>query len=88
MSDTNLNNVLTSGFYRLEGENFINAPTGIEPGYGQMIVCRGGSDTVVQIIFSYLYSNKFAVRVGQGVLRNDGVEAIWRKWSYYTGSTN
>ena len=88
MSGSNLNDVLTSGFYRLEGGSFINEPTGIVPSYGQMIVCRGGADTVVQIVFSYMYSNKFAVRVGQGVLRSDGVETIWRKWSYYIGSAS
>lgn len=50
-----------------------------------MIVCQGGSDTIVQIAFSYAYSSKFAVRIGMGVYRDDS-PTIWREWSYYTGS--
>lgn len=52
-----------------------------------MIVCQGGSDTIVQIVFSYMCSNKFAIRVGQGMFRDD-TDVIWRDWSYYTGSAS
>lgn len=82
-----LNNVLISGFYRLDGEHIINAPTGIVSAYGQMIVCQGGSDTIAQIVFSFQDSKKFAIRVGQGILHSN-MEPNWRDWSYYTGSVS
>lgn len=51
---TDLNNVTTSGFYRLQSGN-INGPSGSYD-FGQMIVTRG-SDTIGQIIIPYNNGN-------------------------------
>ncbi len=47
---TNLNTVIAPGFYRLFGYP-ANAPAGV--GDGQLIVARGGGDTILQIVTGY-----------------------------------
>ncbi|PAE17299.1 hypothetical protein CHH91_04650 [Virgibacillus sp. 7505] len=48
---TDLNTKTDSGFYRLNGDSFVNQPASV--GYSQMLVIRGGGDTVTQVIFKY-----------------------------------
>ena len=69
---TDLNTVLTSGFYRLENNN-TNMPTGCDD-WSQMIVSRG-NDTIAQIIVSYS-NGKMFVRAGNGI----GGTPSWAVW--------
>ncbi|HLO11492.1 MAG TPA: hypothetical protein VK190_04485 [Pseudoneobacillus sp.] len=68
---TDLNTVITSGFYRL-GATVTNGPTGV--GYGQLIVSRGG-DTIVQIITGY-NNSEYYMRQGNGI----GATATFQPW--------
>jgi len=68
---TNLNNVITSGFYRIN-ESPVNAPTGSS--YSQLIVTRS-SDTIGQIIIQFS-SAKMYVRSGYGI----NYDPHWTGW--------
>lgn len=72
--NTNLNTVITSGFYRLQAISpYIN---GMDVSFGQMIVCQGGADTIVQLVFPYT-SSKMLIRTGYPV-NNPGGK--WNDW--------
>ncbi|WP_102707023.1 pyocin knob domain-containing protein [Terribacillus saccharophilus] len=71
---TNLNTLTDSGFYRLNGDSFVNQPESV--GYSQMLVIRGGGDTVTQIIFKY-NETKIWVRSGNPLLSGSGK---WFDW--------
>lgn len=49
-SGTDLDKVVTTGIYRIEG-TVVNAPTGAD--WSQLLVMHGGGDTITQIIGSY-----------------------------------
>ena len=73
-ANTNLNTVITSGFYRLQAiSTHIN---GMDISYGQMIVCQGGGDTIAQLVFPYL-SSKMLFRTGNPV---DNPGGKWNDW--------
>lgn len=76
---TNLNNVITSGFYRLGFTN-VNAPTGTD--YGQLIVSRG-SDTIAQMAFNYT-TGAFFVRSGSPT--EVGGAGVWTAWIQQAGA--
>ncbi len=80
IADTDLNTVITSGFYRLNSGN-TNAPSGAD--FGQMLVVHGGADTITQVVFCY-YNNVVWVRSGNP-LNGDGsalsTPANWRDWT-------
>lgn len=67
-----LNQVVTSGFYRLGG-TVANGPGGCE--WGQLIMSRG-ADTAFQIVTGY-NNNRFYMRHGSGGL---GVITTWLPW--------
>ena len=74
VDNTNLNTVITSGFYRLQAiSTHIN---GIDISYGQMIVCQGGGDTIAQLVCPYI-SSKMLFRTGNPV-NNPGGK--WNDW--------
>ena len=79
--NTDLNDVITSGFYRLT-TNYTNAPSGAD--YSQMIVSRG-SDTVAQIIFCYADSRVF-VRTGYGIGGSSPTWVSWKEMSNVQGT--
>ena len=70
---TDLNSVTTTGFYRLE--SFVNGPTAV--GFGQLIVCAAGNDTVTQIYGEYTTGTLFT-RSGNTAL-GGGAWSSWRK---------
>lgn len=80
IANTDLNTVITSGFYRLNSGN-TNAPSDAD--YGQMLVVHGGADTITQIVFCY-YNNNVWVRSGNP-LNGDGSAlsnaSNWRDWT-------
>lgn len=81
-SGTDLNSVVTSGFYRIN-ENPINAPSG--SAYGQMIVVHGGNDTIAQMIFPY-NSLKMYFRTGNPA--EIGGANGWKEWvEVYTSNS-
>ena len=76
-NNINLNDIVTSGFYRV-GASPVNGPS-TSVAYGQMIVCRGG-DTILQIAARHQDARLF-VRTGRG---QDPVDpnkiAEWTNW--------
>lgn len=73
-SGTDLNTIIQSGMYRLGG-NLLNAPAGVT--YGQLIVSRGGGDTIAQIVTDYA-SNNIYWRSGNPT--EVGGTGAWRAW--------
>ena len=69
---TDLNTVITSGFYRLSN-NITNGPL-VAVNWSQMIVCRG-EDTIAQIIIGFSTSIIY-VRSASGL----GTTPNWRSW--------
>ena len=67
-NETDLNTVLTSGFYRLQGTH-TNAPSSYN--HGQMLVISGGGDTISQFVMPYS-SSKIYVRNGNVVNNTSG----------------
>lgn len=77
--NTNLNTVITSGFYRLQVISpYIN---GIDVSYGQMIVCQGGADTIVQLVFPYR-SSEMLFRTGNPVNNPGGKWNDWKQVAF------
>ena len=74
-----LNTVKTSGFYRLNSQtkNLVNAPTGIDLGFGQMLVISGGGDTISQLAMPY-NNSRIYVRNGNTVNNSNGT---WHDWA-------
>ncbi|MFB1100919.1 pyocin knob domain-containing protein [Terribacillus sp. JSM ZJ617] len=79
---TDLNTLTDSGFYRLNGETFLNQPTNVA--FCQMLVMRGGGDTVTQIIVRY-YGQDVWVRSGNPLNANSGK---WNEWWRLASVTN
>ncbi|WP_368490854.1 pyocin knob domain-containing protein [Clostridium sp. BJN0013] len=77
---TDLNTVLTSGFYRLHGttSGYTNIPTGADISYGQLIVSRGLS-SVFQIITGH-NDNEYYMRQGSMGEGTDTNFADWQPW--------
>jgi len=71
-----LNNVVESGFYRLAGSGYVNAPNGVD--YGQLIVSRGGGDTIMQIATGY-NNNQLFWRQGNPTQIGGG--GSWGAWN-------
>lgn len=78
---TDLNTVVTSGFYRLT-ENHVNGPAGTQ--YGLLIVNRG-SDTITQMVFTY-YSSRMFIRCGNP--SDVGGSGSWTDWEEVITSGN
>lgn len=79
---TDLNNVVKSGFYRLNASSdYTNFPNS-DLSYGQMLVIAGGYDTVVQMAFSYSNSGHFYLRAGVSTLLGGSIEK-WQNWKEY-----
>ena len=79
-SGTDLNTVVTSGFYRLDATspNYTNLPPNSNVSYGQVIVSRG-VDTAFQIITGYS-NNEYYMRQGaKGGGTNTNFTA-WQPW--------
>lgn len=76
LSGTDLNNAITSGFYRLESIG-ANSPDGGASNYGQMIVSRT-DDTCVQIVANY-GDSKLWVRTANAI-GISGREPVWQPW--------
>lgn len=75
----NMNDVTFSGMYRLNTE-MTNHASGMD--WGQMLVVRGGGDTIAQVGFDYSLSRAW-LRTGNPP-ECSGVEA-WRPWyQFYT----
>lgn len=77
IGDQDLNELLTGGMYRMEGGN-ANRP---DTAYGQLLVVRGGNDTVAQVAFDYRSPETY-IRVGNPPGIGGGVWSGWaRVWS-------
>ncbi|APM40536.1 hypothetical protein [Clostridium kluyveri] len=79
-SGTDLNTVVTSGFYRLDATspNYTNLPPNSNVGYGQLIVSRG-VDTAFQIITGYS-NNEYYMRQGAKGGGTDTNFTTWQPW--------
>jgi hypothetical protein len=71
---TDLNTVVSAGFYRI-ASTFANAPSDVQ--YGQLIVARGGYDTVFQIATGY---NNGEIYWRQGNPPAAGGNGSWGPW--------
>lgn len=74
-ANTDLNTVVTSGFYRLQS-GVVNGPSGINPDYCQLIVSRG-SNTIGQILIVYTSGRTF---VRGGSPPEVGGSGKWSDW--------
>jgi hypothetical protein len=79
---TDLNTVVASGFYRLLGTHG-NAPTDVL--WGQLIVSRGGSNTILQIATGY---NNGEIYWRQGDPPDVGGTGSWSAWHRFFHSGN
>ena len=74
------NNLTAAGSYRLAsvtgGQNLPTFKSGKDLSYGQILVVRGGGDTVAQLAFHY-HSSEMAMRVGNAVGNAAGT---WKPW--------
>lgn len=79
-SGTDLNTVVTSGFYRLDATspNYTNLPPNSNVSYGQLIVSRG-VDTVFQILTGY-NNNEYYMRQGAKGGGTDTNFTAWQPW--------
>jgi hypothetical protein len=75
---SDFNDVIQPGFYRL-GANHVNAPSA-NVWYGQMLVIRGGSDTIVQMCFGHPNSSFIYSRSGNPRIIGGGSDGIWHSW--------
>lgn len=69
-----LDTVVTSGFYRIN-ENPVNAPADVA--YSQLLVVRGGGDTIAQVIFPYNQARMF-FRTGNPTYTSG--TGTWKEW--------
>lgn len=74
---TDLNTVVKAGFYRLQG-NHPNWPSNAV-GYGQMLVIRGGGDTITQMVFGYSDPARTFIRSGNPPAVNGS--GTWSEWA-------
>jgi hypothetical protein len=79
---TDLNTVVASGFYRLL-ETHGNAPPGVS--HGQLIVSRGGGDTILQIVTGY---SNGEIYWRQGNPPDVGGSGSWSAWHKFFHSGN
>jgi phage-related tail fiber protein len=79
---TDLNKVVSSGFYRL-GNPVINAPAGVS--WGQLIVARGGSDSILQIVTGF---SNGEIYWRQGNPPDVGGSGLWSPWYRFFHSGN
>lgn len=82
-ASTDLNNIITSGMYRI-GNTPVNAPTE-GCAYGQLLVVHGGQDTISQIVFPYK-SSRMYMRTGNPTIIDGAGQ--WNGWvqMYSTGN--
>lgn len=78
-----LNTMIVSGFYRL-ADNHTNIPVGVN--YGQLIVCRGGGDTILQIASDYTGSYLYFRNGNPPNIAGGGGWSVWRK-IWHSGNT-
>jgi hypothetical protein len=81
---TDLNTVVDSGFYRLQG-NHPNIFTG--GAYGQLLVIHGAADTIAQIGFNYIDGAMYS---RSGNPSNVGGNGVWTQWrtTCWAGGSN
>ena len=82
-SNANLNDYVNSGIYRLDVTP-INGPTWATSEFSQLLVFRGGGDTVVQMIVDWTTGN-FSYRQGNPPPIGPG---NWKPWQYVVSSSN
>lgn len=78
-NNVDFNTVTESGVYRLSyttSNGASNGPSGNE--WGNMLVLRGGGDTIAQLAFGYTYSGRPKYR--QGNPSNVGGNGSWTQW--------
>ena len=81
-SSTNMNELTTSGTYRINSGN-TNAPAGSD--WGQVLVIHGGGDTIAQLIFDFTYG-KCWLRTGNS--SDVGGGGAWTEWRQLYTSQN
>ncbi|MDH5185087.1 MAG: pyocin knob domain-containing protein [Gammaproteobacteria bacterium] len=74
---TDLNTLKQSGFYRLESGN-TNAPSATD--YGQLIVCHGGGDTILQIVTDFGGGDSSEIYFRNGNPSDVGGSGDWSPW--------
>lgn len=80
LANANLNDVLTSGFYRIN-EGCTNLPNDYYVTCSQLLVISGGGDTICQMIFIYNKPGHFWMRTGN----NLGTDAVtFQPWVLYS----
>ena len=79
---TDLNTVINPGFYRLH-QTHGNAPASVA--YGQLIVARGGGDTILQILAGYRNGE---IHWRQGNPPDVGGPGSWSAWHRFFHSGN
>lgn len=79
---TDLNTVVNPGFYRLVGTHG-NAPAGVS--WGQLIVARGGGDTILQIVTGF---DNGEIYWRQGSPPDVGGGGSWSAWYKFLHSGN
>ena len=78
-NNVDFNTLISSGVYRLSyttDNGASNGPGGNE--FGQMLVLRGGADTIAQLAFGYMSSSRPMFR--QGNPPNVGGPGSWTQW--------
>jgi hypothetical protein len=80
--EINLNTVTRSGAYRIGNPYYNGPPAGVE--YGQLLVIRGGGDTIAQVAFKYNSGNTF---VRSGNPPDVGGSGSWTPWIELTSVT-
>lgn len=83
-NSTDLNNMVTSGVYRTANTN-ANLPSGTYY-YSQVLVLRGGGDTIGQLAMSYSQSGRMAVRSGNPT--QVGGSGTWGAWNTVAFTTD
>lgn len=83
-SSTDLNDMVTSGVYRTTNTN-ANLPSGTYY-YSQVLVLRGGGDTIGQLAMSYSQSGRMAVRSGNPT--QVGGTGTWGAWNTVAFTTD
>lgn len=77
-----LDSIVKGGMYRLNG-GVINGPPGAN--YGQLLVIRGGSDTIAQLVFPY---HNDAIYRRSGNPSEVGGSGSWRPWVEMLSTAN
>lgn len=80
---TDLNTVVTSGFYRLQN-GMVNSPA-VAYDYGQLLVIHGASDTITQVAWNY-GTGAMATRSGNPTQVGGG--GTWGAWRFILDTSN